>query len=124
MSRSIEVNILCPYCGFGQVVSVYTSVNVTLDPELKEKILNDDINNFVCSDCRKTSFVSINLIYHDMKRKFAVWFCAQGDMTEAGKEALKKVAHSIGLGHYLYNAPKAYTWEEFKNIIIEFEKEN
>lgn len=122
MSRSIEVNIRCPYCGFGQVISVYTSVNVTLDHDLREKVFNDDINKFKCGDCGKTSFIAINLIYHDMQRKFAVWFCPQGDIPEKDKEAFKKVTRTIGIGHYLYNAPKTYTWVEFKKAILKLEK--
>ena len=122
MSRSIEVQISCPFCGFSQIVSVYTSVNVTLDPDLRERILNDNINRFTCMDCGKTSFIAINLIYHDMERKFAVWFSPQGDIPEKEREAFKKVTQSLGIGHYLYNAPRASKWEEFKKTILEFEK--
>jgi len=122
MSRKIDIVISCPYCGFSQSVSVYTSVNVTLDPELQDEIFDDRVNRLECSECGKSSLVNMNLMYHDMERKFAVWFCSQGDLPEIEKQAFAKIAESMGIGGYLSEAPTTYTWEEFKSTILEFEE--
>lgn len=121
MSRRVKVNATCPYCGFTCVVPIYTSVNVTLDPALRGDVFNDSLNRFTCTDCGKASFVAVNLIYHDMEKKFAVWFCPQGDLQEIDRKALARVSQSMGLGEYLLKAPAVHTWEEFKKTILEFE---
>ena len=124
LSRKVKVNVNCPFCGFGQVVSIHTSVNVTLDPQLRQRILDDSLNRFICSDCGKSSFVGTNVIYHDMAKKFAVWFSLQGDLPVVDRKALAKVSRSIGIGEYLLKAPMTRSWDDFKKSILELEKKN
>ncbi len=122
MSRKIDIVIPCPYCAFSQTVSVYSSVNVTLEPELRDEIFENRLNRLICSECGKASLVSVNLMYHDMDRKFAVWFCPQGDLPEIEKHSFDKVVESMGIGNYLSKATKTYSWEEFKSTILELEE--
>jgi hypothetical protein len=38
----------CPKCGHLQDTVVWTSLNVSLDPDLREKLFNGEINVFIC----------------------------------------------------------------------------
>lgn len=72
MSKPSIENITCPQCGSGQEFTIWQSVNVTLDPELKEQLLRGQLTAFTCSRCGHTSDVAYSLLYHDMTRKFMV----------------------------------------------------
>ncbi len=121
MSREIEVDVTCQACLFKGVVPVYTSVNVTLDPGLRDRIFKDDLNRFNCPNCGKNFVLPINLMYHDMDLGFAVWFSPQGEMPEGEKAVFDRLARSMGIGDYLSKAPATFTWKDFKNKILEFE---
>jgi hypothetical protein len=72
-----EVNLMvleCPACGNKQQVKVWSSVNITLNPELKEKVMNYEINQFNCDACANTAFINTPLLYHDMDRKYCVQY--------------------------------------------------
>ena len=74
MSRSKFVEIDCPECGLKQEVSIWESINVTVDPDLKEKIFQGRINVLQCQKCGIESFIPVPLMYHDMRKKFCVQF--------------------------------------------------
>jgi len=122
MSKKVEVEATCPFCGYIQSVAFYSSVNVSLEPELREMVFDDEINQFTCLSCGKTCLISADLLYHDMDNKFAVWFCPKGDIPEEEKKMSEKIIKAVGLGEYLSEAPITYTWDEFKRKILEFEK--
>ena len=123
MSREIQVDVTCPACLFKDVVPVYTSVNVSMNPDLRDMIFDDELNRFICPNCGKSMVLPVNLMYHDMDLKFAVWFSPQGEMSEEDREVFDKVAEALGIGDYLSKAPSTYTWEDFKNKILEFEEQ-
>lgn len=121
MSREIEVDVTCQACLFKEVVPVFTAVNVTMDPDLRDMIFEDKLNRFTCPNCGKSNVLPVNLMYHDMDLKFAVWFTPEGEMLEDEKVIFDEVARSMGIGDYLSKAPATSTWEDFKNKILEFE---
>ena len=74
MSRSKTEIISCPKCGYEQKVEVWTSINVTLDSSLREKLFNRELNSFKCIICNYITEIETSLLYHDMTRGFAVQF--------------------------------------------------
>lgn len=72
MSMEEPRELECPHCGNIQTAVVWDSVNVTLNPELKEKLFQGDINIFTCRKCKETSLINTQLLYHDMTHKFSV----------------------------------------------------
>lgn len=122
MTREIQVDVTCPACLFKDVVPVYTSVNVSMDPDLRDMIFEDELNRFSCPNCGKSIVLPVNLMYHDMDLEFAVWFSPQGEISEEDRAVFDKVAQAMGIGDYLGKAPSTYTWEDFKSKILEFEE--
>ncbi len=72
MSKERIVKIPCPFCGKESDFLVYDSVNVTLDPELKQKVIDLDIFEFTCEHCHNTKFLPYPCLYHDMERNYKV----------------------------------------------------
>ena len=74
MSRAQQEDIACPKCGLNQTVTFWTSINVTLDPELRQKLFAGEINVFRCSSCDSVAPLTVALMYHDMTRQYCAWY--------------------------------------------------
>ncbi len=55
MSSMMPCPLQCPHCGNEQKLEIWESINVTLDPEVKAKLLAGKINVFICDKCSKRS---------------------------------------------------------------------
>jgi hypothetical protein len=74
MSRSSNESLNCPKCGKAQSVAVWSSLNIDLDPDLRTRLFNGEINQFKCQFCQHSAFINTPLMYHDMRRQFAVQY--------------------------------------------------
>ena len=74
MTRITTHEIECQACGSKQDTEIFESINVTVDPELKEKLFKGEINKFICEKCSHEAMVDISLLYNDMERKFSVQY--------------------------------------------------
>jgi hypothetical protein len=80
LKRTIEVE--CPNCGAKQPATIWSSVNVTLDPELRQRLLERDLTSFHCGDCGHSAELAYDMLYHDMTRRILVWLVAGGAMPD------------------------------------------
>jgi predicted RNA-binding Zn-ribbon protein involved in translation (DUF1610 family) len=123
MSRLIDMELECPSCGFAAKRSVYASANVTLEPGLRAKIFQDELNRFTCPECESVSIAGVSLMYHDMLRRFAVWFCPQGPIPEWYLKRLEDMVMRNPHMDYLVEAEQTFAWNEFKAAIETRENE-
>jgi hypothetical protein len=79
MSIVRTVDIKCPRCGIEVPTTVWNSVNVSLDPEAKERLLAGKLNLFHCAVCGYDTQIGANLLYHDMEREYIAQFYPFGD---------------------------------------------
>lgn len=63
--EDIEDAIICPNCNHEQELHVTPTVNVTLDPDMKEKVLSGEIFLFTCENCGFSGFAGFPFIYED-----------------------------------------------------------
>jgi hypothetical protein len=74
MTRVGSSEIACPQCGNRQETPLWHSINVNLNPELRERLFNGDVNIFKCESCNTIAFIGQPLLYHDMKRHYCVQY--------------------------------------------------
>jgi predicted RNA-binding Zn-ribbon protein involved in translation (DUF1610 family) len=74
MSVRDTVEAKCPACGEESSVTVWRAINATNDPDARELLLAGSVNVFSCPKCRYESLLDIDLLYHDMERKFSVQY--------------------------------------------------
>jgi hypothetical protein len=74
MTRVRTVELDCTSCSTKRSVDVYDSINVSLDPTLKEKLFKGEINFFQCEKCKEKAFIPVPLLYHDMEKHILVQF--------------------------------------------------
>lgn len=79
MSNKQELIAKCPICQTKNSFTMWNSVNVTLDPELKSDILDLSIFKCTCSNCGFTEIIDYNCMYHDMENKIVVFFVNKND---------------------------------------------
>jgi hypothetical protein len=100
----------CPNCGHLQDNVVWTSLNVSLDPNLREKLFNGEIDVLVCRKCGNRAFVNVALLYHDMHRQYCVQYYPVQAIEDAeflkrfnkdGKLKIDGLSRVMGeIGHY------------------------
>jgi hypothetical protein len=73
MSVNSESNVSCKLCGASQPFATWSTVNVTLNPELKTRLLKGELTRFVCEKCGWAGDVLYPLLYHDMGKHFMIW---------------------------------------------------
>lgn len=74
MSQLRKENITCPHCHQEGEFNFWSSVNVDLNPELREKIFSDELFMYHCPHCGEVTGIPAGFLYHDMKHKFMLFF--------------------------------------------------
>ena len=74
VTRSYLHEIDCPDCGSKQNTKIFESINVSVNPELKEELFQGRINLFRCKSCGNEASIPAALLYHDMTKRFCVQF--------------------------------------------------
>lgn len=77
MSSFRNIKITCPACNTEGEYTVWDSVNVDLDPDLKSKVMDGSLFTWVCPNCKKSFNAPYSFLYHDMTHNFMVQFNAE-----------------------------------------------
>jgi len=72
MSKKHIEKITCCHCHSQQSFTIWESVNASIDPILKQKLLKGELATFVCQKCGNESHVEYNCLYHDMDRSLLI----------------------------------------------------
>ena len=67
-----ESSVTCSGCGQKHAVSIYPSINVSANPELKEKVVNGDLFVTECPHCGHRDLLKYNMLYHDPDAKLII----------------------------------------------------
>lgn len=78
MSKISKQPLTCPECHHEGEFTMYESVNVNLDPSLREKVFSGDLFKWTCASCGKEVTILYNLLYHDMTNNFMIMFAPSG----------------------------------------------
>lgn len=98
MSSTRNYPIHCPKCRHGWDVALHESINVQAEPELREKLIRNEINAVTCPGCSFAFRVDKPLLYSDPARKLMVyWFPARRDGWEEGEERFTEWLREAGL---------------------------
>lgn len=85
MSMERNVKITCPKCNKESDFTVWDSINIQLDPEMKDKVLSREAFMFKCPECGENTQVFYSTLYHDMEKKMMIYLLP--DDEKAIKEA-------------------------------------
>lgn len=125
-----NIKVKCPKCKIEGEVTLYESVNVTVNPELLIKVKNRKINSFHCEKCSNKIEIMVPFLYHDMDKNLMAWVYPEGDEgREMAKAAEKAQEEDKSQAAQLYRMMKArlyarnvYGFDELFKLIEEYEK--
>jgi hypothetical protein len=121
MMRQRSIELECPKCDAKQSVSLYDSINVSIDPNLKEKLFNGEINVFHCEKCDQKIFIPNPLLYHDMEKHLLVQFYPFEAIED--REFLKQFTREGEYSSALINMVPRKLREPYKRIHLVFDME-
>lgn len=77
---------MCPACHTTFTVMYWDSVNVTVDPHMRDEVLDGTLQRRSCPKCGQNIVTDADLLYHDMKRQFMIYYqlCEKIRIFEAG----------------------------------------
>lgn len=74
MITVINKVVKCDHCGCDVPINILSSVNVTLNPELRKMVLEGEIFKFKCTNCKNSINALYPILYHDMINKFMIYY--------------------------------------------------
>ena len=100
MSQKSRYHIRCPKCQLEQEVELCESLNVRSTPELKDKLMRNQLNLVQCGGCGASFRVDKPLLYNDPARQVMIYLIPlQGASVEEGcqqfSECLARVNHIL-----------------------------
>lgn len=72
MTKIEPVEVECPNCGAAGVYDRYLSANVTLDPTLKDRVMDGSLFVYECPNCGDQIYVETSCLYHDTQKQLLV----------------------------------------------------
>lgn len=103
------VQITCPACGTPFRAGIYTLLDVSQQPELKQALLSGQLNVAVCPNCQTASMLGTPLIYHDASKQLClVYFPQELNAPPAEQERFVGEATSFLMQSLPPEAPRGY----------------
>lgn len=96
MTKIEIVDVTCPVCGSEGQYRHYASANVTLEPDLKLKILDNSLFTFHCGNCGASVLVETDCLYHDMTERLFYQLTPDAESDEQLREIFQKMS-SVGV---------------------------
>ena len=98
MSIINEALAPCSKCGQQHKVTVYRSINIADNPELKDKVKDGSLFLWECSHCKQVNLAKYETLYHDPAAKLMVWLIPSGEVSETKMQAI--TMHTKAMGGY------------------------
>ncbi|MDO4190832.1 MAG: CpXC domain-containing protein [Bacteroidales bacterium] len=73
MAGAKNVTIHCPKCQAMGTFEVWTLIDVTQHPELRQKVLDGSLFHFHCEHCNGDFIIPNPTLYHDKNHNFMLW---------------------------------------------------
>ena len=98
MSIINEALAPCSKCGQQHKVTVYKSINISDNPELKAKVADGSLFLWECPHCGQMNLARYETLYHDPAGKLMVWLIPAGEISESQMQAI--TMHTKAMGGY------------------------
>ena len=72
--------VTCPSCHYEGNFELWDSINTALDPEMKEKVLNQSIFLYTCPNCGETFRINYPILYHQMEDLIMIYLVPESEV--------------------------------------------
>ena len=80
MSRHHIEKVTCPSCHHEGDFELWDSINTALDPEMKEKVLNQSIFLYTCPSCGETFRLNYSTLYYQMEDLVMIYLVSESEV--------------------------------------------
>ena len=87
--------VVCPACGELGKAEIFTSVNVTKHPGLRDKVLGGGMFAWTCPSCGYNARLTYPILYNDMKNRFMVYFIPRVERFQLCDRELEEAYSSL-----------------------------
>lgn len=87
---------VCSKCGERQEITVYKSINISENPELKEMVKDGSLFLWKCDSCGQTNLAKYDTLYHDPENRIMVWLLPDENISESQMHSISLHAKAIG----------------------------
>ena len=98
MSITNQALAPCSKCGQQTKVTVYRSINISENPELKAKVKDGSLFLWECPHCKQVNLAKYETLYHDPAAKLMIWLIPSGEISETQMQAI--TMHTKAMGGY------------------------
>ena len=95
MSIINEALAPCSKCGQQHKVIVYRSINISENPELKDKVRDGSLFLWECPHCGQVNLAKYETLYHDPVAKLMVWLIPSGEISETQMQAITMGGYTL-----------------------------
>jgi len=88
MSIVNEALAPCSKCGQQNKVTIYKSINISENPELKDKVRDGSLFLWECPHCGQMNLARYETLYHDPASRIMLWLIPQGEISETQMKAI------------------------------------
>lgn len=96
MSQKQTTKITCPKCSKEHDFEIWSSINVTLEPDMKEAVLNRKAFTFECPDCKERTLYTYDFLYHDMGQKIMIYHVTSNEAMVQAMEGFAQMKNIEG----------------------------
>ena len=114
MSQSAMQEITCPQCGKKSSFLVWDSINTLQNPEMKEKVRNDEAFRFHCPACGASAMLNYNFLYHQQEDKVLIFVNADG----SDCKEMESILDQRGNAFDGYKKRIVQSYNEFKEKLL------
>lgn len=77
--KKVNKAIVCPICSNMSKAQIYTSVNVTVNRAMRDKVASGELFEWRCSECGHKAMLTYPVLYNDMKNRFMIYLIPKID---------------------------------------------
>jgi len=110
-----RVDVICPHCSQQQAATVWSSVNVSINPRLKSEVLSGDLFRMKCRNCDSLTMIEYPCLYHDAVLQFAIWMIGRGEIDAKMQTALQSFRGGVPSWYTLRLARR---WRELAETVM------
>ena len=104
-----KIELVCPECNEKFNVDIFTSINVQMDKDMKNRVLSGKLFDMECTHCHSKFHIPYPVLYHDMEKKLLIQFTEEKEL-----EPIKKICQP--------SVPVAVSGEEITPQVIKILK--
>ena len=115
MSKNSIQTISCPQCSAKFDIVIWDSINISLGPELRAKVIDESIFINECPGCKNSVYVPWDTLYHDMENHFMLFF--SHDVTNEESQPNAEIPDYLAQMQNNYNISDEYCYRQVTGIM-------